>query len=211
METVEDIKTATNLKYVAKSVVVESINLKMILYTEAKKRPRKTQSKHGTRGGEPMLKIPYEQDPYSVIGKYIREHITAIEDIIAVIEIDGITTNQLFMVDMKEENYFIWNNDWYEGEKDVALIDFFPVSEAINPSAQPEQTGKWIPVSERLPKIGKEVLLSEPNDTILAEYHGNGNPEGVWHIDGIHHFLQDIKGCAWMPLPKPYREEGEKE
>lgn len=83
-----------------------------------------------------MLKVPYGQDAYSVIGKYIRDHITAIEDIIAVIEIDNITTNQLFMVDMNEENYFIWNNDWYEGEKDVALIDFFPVSEAINPSAQ---------------------------------------------------------------------------
>ena len=85
-----------------------------------------------------MLKVPYGQDAYSVIGKYIRDHITAIEDIIAVIEIDGITTNQLFMVDMNEENYFIWNNDWYEGEKSVALIDFFPVSEAINPSAQPD-------------------------------------------------------------------------
>jgi hypothetical protein len=88
--------------------------------------------------GEPMIKVPYGQDPYSVIGKYIRDHITAIEDIIAVIKIDDITTNQLFMADMNEENYFIWDNDWYEGEKDVALIDFFPVSEAINPSAQPE-------------------------------------------------------------------------
>jgi len=35
-----------------------------------------------------------------------------------------------------KKNYFIWNNDWYEGEKDIALIDFFPVSEAINQSAQ---------------------------------------------------------------------------
>lgn len=92
-----------------------------------------------------MIKVPYGQDPYSVIGKYIQDHITAIEDIIAVIEIDDITTNQLFMVDMNEENYFIWENDWYEGEKDIALIDFFPVSEAINPSAQPERKkGKWI-------------------------------------------------------------------
>lgn len=85
-----------------------------------------------------MLKVPYGQNPYSAIGKYIRDHITVIEDIIAVIEINGITTNQLFMVDMNEENYFIWNNDWYEGENDVALIDFFPVSEAINPSVQPD-------------------------------------------------------------------------
>ena len=27
-----------------------------------------------------MLKVPYGQDPYSVIGKYIRDHITAILD-----------------------------------------------------------------------------------------------------------------------------------
>lgn len=58
METVEDIKTAMNLKYGAKSVVVKSINPKMILYAEAKKRLRKTQSKHGTEGwkGELMNK-----------------------------------------------------------------------------------------------------------------------------------------------------------
>ena len=96
-----------------------------------------------------MLKVHYGQNPYSVIGKYIRDHITAIEDLIAVIEIDGITTNQLFLVE-NEEGYFIWNNDWYEGEKDVTLIDFFPVSEAINPSAQPEiirckDCKNWIP------------------------------------------------------------------
>ncbi len=53
-----------------------------------------------------MLKVPYGQDPYSVIGKYIRDHITAIEDIIAVIKIDDITTNQLFMVDMDEKKLF---------------------------------------------------------------------------------------------------------
>lgn len=60
METVEDIKTATNLKYGAKSVVVESINLEMILYTEAKKRPRKTQSKPGTGGGSEIANVMKE-------------------------------------------------------------------------------------------------------------------------------------------------------
>lgn len=82
------------------------------------------------RKGEPMLKVPYGQDPYSVIGKYIRDHITAIEDIIATIEIDGIRTNELFMVDMQEDGYFVWKSDWYEGEQNIALIDFFPVSNA---------------------------------------------------------------------------------
>ena len=44
--------------------------------------------------GKIMFKVPNGQDPYSAIGKYIRDHITAIEDIIAVIEIDDVTTNQ---------------------------------------------------------------------------------------------------------------------
>lgn len=79
-----------------------------------------------------MIKVIEGQDPYNVIGKYIRDHITVIEDIIAVIKINEVETNQLFMVDgdMNKGNYFIWENDWWEGEKDVTLIDFFPVSEA---------------------------------------------------------------------------------
>ena len=84
-----------------------------------------------------MIKVKNGQDPYSVIGKYIRDHVSAIEDIIAVIEIDGKISNELFMVDMKEDGYFIWKSDWYEGEEEVVLIDFFPVSEAINSSAKP--------------------------------------------------------------------------
>lgn len=90
------------------------------------------------RKGERMFEVPYGQDPYSAIGKYIRENITAIEDIIAVIDINGVETNELFLVDMEEDGFFVWKSDWYEGEKKVVLIDFFPVSEAINSSAQPD-------------------------------------------------------------------------
>ena len=147
-----------------------------------------------------MLKVPYGQDAYSVIGKYIRDHITAIEDIIAVIEIDGITTNQLFMVDMNEENYFIWNNDWYEGEKSVALIDFFPVSEAINPSAQPEQ--RWIPVSDRLPEVRQWVLCQcRAGIMDVLRLTADGSWEKTYpHIEYMSGFV-----VAWMPLPEAYK------
>ena len=103
-----------------------------------------------------MFKVHNGQDPYSAIGKYIRDHITAIEDIIAVIKINEVETNQLFMVDINEENYFIWENDWWEGEEDVTLIDFFPVSEAqhanqsvqsadtISRKAAIEEIARWI-------------------------------------------------------------------
>ena len=121
--------------------------------------------------GKPMLKVPYGQDPYSVIGKYIRDHITAIEDIIAVIEIDDITTNQLLMVDMNEDNYFIWNNDWYEGEKDVALIDFFPVSEAINPSVQPESCEDVVSREDAINALDDEITITgKSNAYVVKDY-----------------------------------------
>ena len=83
------------------------------------------------------------------------------------------------------------------------------VCEAINdaPTIEPERkTGKWIPCSERLPEIGKEVLLSEPNAMFIAEYHGSGNAEGLWVVDECHHYLADVNKCAWMPRPEPYKE-----
>ena len=91
-----------------------------------------------------MLKVPYGQDPYNVIGQYIQNHITAIEDMIAVIQVNEVIMNELYMVDMNADGYFYWKSDWWEGEEKVALLDYFPVSEA-------ERMG-WTPCSERLPE-----------------------------------------------------------
>ena len=85
-----------------------------------------------------MFKVPPGQDPYSSIGQYIQDHVSAIEDIVATIEIDGVATNELFMVDVNADGYFAWKSDWYEGGENVVLMDFFPVSEAQRPSEQDE-------------------------------------------------------------------------
>ena len=153
---------------------------------------------------ERMLKVPYGQDPYSVIGKYIRDHITVIEDIIAVIEIDDITTNQLFMVDMDNETYFIWNNDWYEGEKDVALIDFFPVSEAINPSAQSDPCEEdeqldFVQEHKKLP-----IILEARTKGSWIEV---GREEGAL---GIEYKTLRCSKCGWessLPIPRNFCPE----
>ena len=83
------------------------------------------------------------------------------------------------------------------------------------PSAQPEQ--KWIPCSERLPDI-KEHHVSEPcivycsNDAYgFAELEENIFGQVGWNCerdDDYHEPLGEV--LAWMPLPEPYREEGEK-
>lgn len=77
-----------------------------------------------------LVNVSKGQDAYNVIGNYISNHVTAIEDMIAIIRINGVIIKELYMVDVDADGYFYWKSDWWEGEEDVALLDFFPVSDA---------------------------------------------------------------------------------
>ena len=84
---------------------------------------------------------------------------------------------------------------------------------------QLKENQRWIPVEERLPKEDDLVLVAVNgiynhitfSDAIeLGEFCS----DGTWFIDGY----PDIDGypywdnpniAAWMPLPRPYQEEGE--
>ena len=182
-----------------------------------------------------MFEVPYGQDPYNTIGKYIRDHINIIEDVIAVIEIDGVETNQLFMVDMDEDGFFIWKSDWYEGEEKVVLMDFFPVSEAINSSSQPglqmsdpidrqavidaikrsrflvdamEKVIKLPPSQPEPQWIPCSERLPENDDSVLIT-HSQGVTKAWWNgrfwANGMTKKFKTV--TAWMPLPEPYRGE----
>lgn len=69
-----------------------------------------------------------------------------------------------------------------------------------------EQT-RWIPCSERLPEIGRNVLIS-----CKAEY-GEWTSEGQLEADGMwtqyrwSAIIPRPKVIAWQPLPESYREE----
>ena len=72
-----------------------------------------------------------------------------------------------------------------------------------------EQEPKWVPVIKALPIKGVKVLVqsSYPNLTYVAEIGSFlSQPEGWRTADGYERIEQTV---AWMPLPKPYKEETE--
>ena len=64
---------------------------------------------------------------------------------------------------------------------------------------------KWIPVSERLPRVGQGVLFSDGNWT--AEGYMMRNGDWIQFRWSAHHRKEEV--VAWQPLPKPYGEESE--
>ena len=67
------------------------------------------------------------------------------------------------------------------------------------PYAHPEQ--RWIPCSERMPENSRTVLVTDWGITGFGRrFDGRW-----WDCDG--NVLKDVS--AWMPLPEPYKKDGE--
>lgn len=98
-----------------------------------------------------------------------------------------------------------------------ALISIGQTNEALKqlPPVQPEQ--RWIPVTERLPEednwlgcswgqfssdVLVSILNSDDEDAWLDISH---TIDGEWALE-LPRYCEII---AWMPLPAPYRKEGE--
>ena len=83
--------------------------------------------------------------------------------------------------------------------------------------ALPSAEAEWIPCSERLPKA--EDMYQPPEQRYLCqlEAHGvrkfcvlsrlKGAVSPFWDWYGIAVYDSDV--TAWMPLPEPYRKDGE--
>ena len=65
--------------------------------------------------------------------------------------------------------------------------------------------GQWIPCSERLPEEGEKVLASTTNTVFTQVFKGTHGTSDSWWWN--NNTIKTI--YAWMPLPKPYREDCE--
>ena len=93
-------------------------------------------------------------------------------------------------------------------DRTVVLYKARQVAENL-PPAQPEQ--RWIPVTERLPEIDKEVLVTDGELCRgCSLFESQDNEDGLYQWeDNYGHWYEFETWVAWMPLPEPYQEGGD--
>lgn len=69
---------------------------------------------------------------------------------------------------------------------------------------------RWIPCGEKLPKYGKNVLITNDKGNVsYGRFRGvefwkeDGDCYWTWKKNTIEHVL------AWMPLPEPFKENSD--
>ena len=72
-----------------------------------------------------------------------------------------------------------------------------------------EQEPKWIPVSERLPEDGQEILFSTKTGRVYdGKYHDDDSANQWYSYKDKCRAWNNVVN-AWMPLPEPYTAESE--
>ena len=94
---------------------------------------------------------------------------------------------------------------------------------SLLPPVTPQQnTGHWIPVSERLPEVNQRVLVTSYGRVcyamMISADANSGHPvfklqdslnERVVCETTVHNEFTTSRIKAWMPLPEPYKAESE--
>lgn len=158
-----------------------------------------------------IFKLSHCENPYEVIANYIGNHSEVIEDMIAVLEIDGVRKNELLEYEYDNDS-FMFLNDWWEGESEISLIDYYPVRQACN-----SKTSVPMEVLNKINELVSEgytvCFKFHPGDyigievTYDREYHANyrlahlddNKPDHlsdciVVILDDLRHKIEYLKG-----------------
>lgn len=104
------------------------------------------------------------------------------------------------LIDIFEDRFEKIRNRYgdYSGEAGVCAGALHLIR--VQPTIEPERTGKWIPCSERLPEHGGWFIVTKDGEG------GNKHVFLSW-FSTAHGWEFAEEPIAWMPLPEPYRED----
>lgn len=141
-------------------------------------------------------------DPYTEVADYIASRVTLLDfgAWLVKLALDDRETTELLTYD--KDDGFVWDNDWYEGERDVKVIDFVDAND-VDPSM------RWHSIKvDGLPNDGQVVWVTYCYERDYKE----ASDSHRWHKGKWQEFvyndwedvaLQDAI-IAWMPYPAPY-------
>ena len=106
-------------------------------------------------------------------------------------------------------SYHDWMQDIVNRYKLVTARDFLEMIEQLQEDLeQDEKENGWIPVSERLPEASGTYQVTCMDGRIYRSTYAKFQCKlKRWKLTGARSYWKVI---AWMPLPKPYKEDDNK-
>lgn len=114
----------------------------------------------------------------------------------------------------KEAITILMNSNEYhhaKGELPHSALSVEAFNMAIEALKEPKQ-GEWIPCSERLPEEhGYYIVQTDGSHNAVIDIAEYGKFFRKPEYECVWEWNKASKIIAWMPLPEPYKEEGDKQ